>query len=210
VPAGVLRRLLDQRDQADDVAGAVSQVGRDDDLVVGVDDGLSVEALLERPAGRHHDPAVGVGEVPLRLGLHHCRLGGGRGPLGDGLVVVALAPGQLRRVLRRGLGGFGFQRGLGLAQLDQPALPASELGREALLDRGLVEVGAAATLPVTGLGNASVSCWSLTLEQLAPRIIEFGLATQDTLDRTQLLLADPRFGDLGHGTLSAWGRQPSS
>ena len=79
-----------------------------------------------------------------------------------------------------------------------------------LLDRGLVEVGAAVTLPVTGLGNASASCWSLTLEQLAPQIIEFGLATQDTLDRAQSLLADPRFGDLGHGTLSAWGRQPSS
>jgi hypothetical protein len=79
-----------------------------------------------------------------------------------------------------------------------------------LLDRGLVEVGAAATLPVTGLGNASAACWSLTLEQLAPRIIELGLATQDILNRTQSLLADPRFGDLGHGTLSAWGRQPSS
>jgi precorrin-6B methylase 2 len=79
-----------------------------------------------------------------------------------------------------------------------------------LLDRGLVEVGAAATLPVTGLGNASASCWSLTLEQLTPRIVEFGLATQDVLDRTQSLLADPRFGDLGHGTLSAWGRRPSS
>jgi SAM-dependent methyltransferase len=79
-----------------------------------------------------------------------------------------------------------------------------------LLDRGLVEVGAAATLPVTGLGNASAACWSLTLEQLAPRIIESGLATQDILDRTQALLADPRFVDLGHGTLSAWGRRPSS
>jgi SAM-dependent methyltransferase len=79
-----------------------------------------------------------------------------------------------------------------------------------LLDRGLVDVDAGATVPVTGLGNASASCWSLTLEQLAPRIIEFGLATQDTLDRTQSLLADPGFGDLGHGTLSAWGRRPSS
>ncbi len=79
-----------------------------------------------------------------------------------------------------------------------------------LLDRGLVEVGAAASLPVTGLANASASCWSLTLEQLAPRIVELGLATQDTLDRTQSLLADPRFSDLGHGTLSTWGRRPSS
>jgi 2-polyprenyl-3-methyl-5-hydroxy-6-metoxy-1,4-benzoquinol methylase len=79
-----------------------------------------------------------------------------------------------------------------------------------LLDRGLVEVGAAATVPVTGLRNASASCWSLTLEQLAPRIVELGLATRDTLDRAQSLLADPRFGDLGHGTLSVWGRRPSS
>jgi hypothetical protein len=79
-----------------------------------------------------------------------------------------------------------------------------------LLDRGLVGVGAAVTLPVTGLGNASAACWSLTLEQLAPRIIEFGLTTQDILDRAQSLLADHRFGDLGHGTLSAWGRRPSS
>lgn len=30
-----------------------------------------------------------------------------------------------------------------------------------------------ATLPVTGLGNASASCWSITLEQPARRIIEF-------------------------------------
>jgi precorrin-6B methylase 2 len=78
------------------------------------------------------------------------------------------------------------------------------------LDRGLVEVGAAATLPVTGLGNASASCWSLTLEQLAPRIIRLGLASQEILDRAQALLADPRFGDLGHGTMSVWGRRPCS
>jgi ubiquinone/menaquinone biosynthesis C-methylase UbiE len=76
-----------------------------------------------------------------------------------------------------------------------------------LLDRGLIEVGAAATLPVTGLGNASASCWSLTLEHLAPRIIEYGLASQETLDRAQSLLTDPRFGDLSHGTLSVWGRR---
>jgi SAM-dependent methyltransferase len=79
-----------------------------------------------------------------------------------------------------------------------------------LLDRGLVEVGAAATLPVTGLCNASASCWSLTLEQLTPRILELDLATQNTLDRAQTVLGDPRFADLGHGTLSAWGRRRSS
>lgn len=76
-----------------------------------------------------------------------------------------------------------------------------------LLDRGLQDVGAAAYLPMTGLKNASAQCWSLTLEQLAPRILELGLLSQDTLDRTQDLLADPRFSDLGHGTLSVWAQR---
>lgn len=60
---------------------------------------------------------------------------------------------------------------------------------------------------MTGLKNASAQCWSLTLEQLAPRILELGLLSQDTLDRTQDLLADPRFSDLGHGTLSVWAQR---
>lgn len=76
-----------------------------------------------------------------------------------------------------------------------------------LLDRGLQDVGAAAYLPLTGLRNASADCWSLTLEQLAPRMLELDLVNRDTLDRTQDLLADPRFSDLGHGTLSVWARR---
>jgi hypothetical protein len=76
-----------------------------------------------------------------------------------------------------------------------------------LLDRGLQDVGAAAHLPVTGLRNASADCWSLTLEQLAPRMVELDLVSQDTLDRTQDLLADPRFSDLGHGMLSVQARR---
>lgn len=76
-----------------------------------------------------------------------------------------------------------------------------------LLDRGLQDVGAAAYLPVTGLRNASADCWSLTLDQLRPRLLELGLLSQDTLARTQDLLADPRFSDLGHGTLSVRARR---
>lgn len=76
-----------------------------------------------------------------------------------------------------------------------------------LLDRGLQAVGAAAYLPVTGLRNAPADCWSLILEQLAPRMLELGLLSQGTRDRTQDLLADPRFSDLGHGTFSVRARR---
>ena len=79
---------------------------------------------------------------------------------------------------------------------------------QGLLDRGLTDVGAAANVPLTGLGNASSQCWSLTLEQLAPRILELGLADEGLLARTQERLADARFADLGHSTLSVWARRP--
>ncbi len=78
----------------------------------------------------------------------------------------------------------------------------------ALESRGLDSVGGASYVPVTGLGNASAQCWSLTLDQLTPRILELGLTTNDVVVRTQALLADPRFNDLGHGTLSVWGQRP--
>jgi precorrin-6B methylase 2 len=77
----------------------------------------------------------------------------------------------------------------------------------ALGGRGLDCVGGASYVPLTGLGNASAQCWSLTLEQLTPRILELGLTTNEVLARTQALLADPRFNDLGHGTLSVWGQR---
>jgi SAM-dependent methyltransferase len=75
--------------------------------------------------------------------------------------------------------------------------------------RGLKSVGGASYVPLTGLGNASAQCWSLTLDQLTPRILELGLMTDEVLARAQALLADARFNDLGHGTLSVWGRRPA-
>ena len=77
----------------------------------------------------------------------------------------------------------------------------------AMARRGLGSVGGASYVPLTGLGNASAQCWSLTLDQLTPRIRELGLAADEVLVRTQALLADPRFSDLGHGTLSVWGQR---
>lgn len=74
-------------------------------------------------------------------------------------------------------------------------------------NRGLRSVGGASYVPLTGLGNASAQCWSLTLDQLTPRILELRLTTKEALARTQALLADPRFSDLGHGTLSVWGQR---
>ncbi len=79
-----------------------------------------------------------------------------------------------------------------------------------MLDRGLVDVGAATFVPLTGVGNASALCWSLTLRQLAPRIVEAGLCSSETVDETLQQLADPNFSDFGIGTLSAWGRRPTS
>jgi SAM-dependent methyltransferase len=79
----------------------------------------------------------------------------------------------------------------------------------ALDSRGLKSVGGASYVPLTGLGNASAQCWSLTLDQLTPRILELGLMTDEVLARAQALLADARFNDLGHGTLSVWGQRPA-
>jgi hypothetical protein len=78
----------------------------------------------------------------------------------------------------------------------------------ALDSRGLKSVGGASYVPLTGLGNASAQCWSLTLDQLKPRILDLGLMTDEVLARAQALLADARFNDLGHGTLSVWGQRP--
>ncbi len=193
--------------------------------VVATDVDMRFLERLEQPGLQtmRHDvvselpPATGFDLVHARFVLEHLPE---RDQVLDRLV-AALAPGGWLVV--ESLSSFPVQAAADddfrSAMLAVEAVLARTIGTDftwsrrmptGLLDRGLVEVGAAATLPVTGLGNASASCWSLTLEQLTPRIIEFGLATQDVLDRTQSLLVDPRFGDLGHGTLSAWGRRPWS
>jgi SAM-dependent methyltransferase len=74
--------------------------------------------------------------------------------------------------------------------------------------RGLVDVGAAIHLPVTGGANASATCWALTLAQLRPRMLELGLSDAPTLDRAERLLADEAFFDFAFATAIAWGRKP--
>ncbi len=78
---------------------------------------------------------------------------------------------------------------------------------EALRRRGLQSINGAVYAPLTGLANASALCWSLTLDQLTPRILDLGLATQQELARTHDLLENPDFSGVGHGTLSVWGQR---
>jgi len=74
-----------------------------------------------------------------------------------------------------------------------------------LRGRGLDGLGAQVNLPTTGGGNASARCWSLTLAQLRPRILELGLATAAELDQAAAMLDDPGFFDLGFATVVCWG-----
>jgi SAM-dependent methyltransferase len=78
---------------------------------------------------------------------------------------------------------------------------------DALRRRGFQSINGAVYAPLTGLANASALCWSLTLEQLTPRILGLGLATEEELARTHELLEDPHFNGVGHGTLSVWGQR---
>jgi SAM-dependent methyltransferase len=75
--------------------------------------------------------------------------------------------------------------------------------------RGLTDVGAVVHLPVTGGGNASATCWSLTLTQLRPLIAETQPDQLPAVDETRRLLDDPAFFDFGFATAIAWGHKPS-
>jgi SAM-dependent methyltransferase len=76
-----------------------------------------------------------------------------------------------------------------------------------LRDRGLTGLGAAAQIPITGGANASAQCWTLTLNQMRPRILELGLASADSMDRALDLLADPAFFDFATANIACWGRR---
>ncbi|MBO3751168.1 class I SAM-dependent methyltransferase [Streptosporangiaceae bacterium NEAU-GS5] len=74
-----------------------------------------------------------------------------------------------------------------------------------LHERGLTGIGAAANIPITGGANASAQCWTLTLTQMRPRILELGLASADSLDRALDLLGDLAFFDFATATIACWG-----
>src|SRR5215470_10862662 len=63
-----------------------------------------------------------------------------------------------------------------------------------LLQRhGYRDVGASVMCPILRGGTPTSRFWSLTLETLRDRIIEFGLLTSEAFDDAQRLLADPDF-----------------
>ncbi len=106
---------------------------------------------------------------------------------------VRAAMDALRETLRRGIG----------TDTDWPwTFP------EPLRARGLTGIGASAHVPATGGGNASSRCWSLTLVQMRPRILELGLATEESLEEALALLADPEVFGFLTATVSCWGRRP--
>ncbi|MFE9694281.1 class I SAM-dependent methyltransferase [Micromonospora sp. NPDC005806] len=76
-----------------------------------------------------------------------------------------------------------------------------------LQERGLIDLGAAMHVPVTGAQNASSACWSHTLTQLRPRIAANHPSTLASVDETLRLLADPTFYDFAFATAIAWGRK---
>ncbi len=80
---------------------------------------------------------------------------------------------------------------------------------EPLAVRGLTGLGAEAHVPATGGRNASTRCWSLTLTQMRPRILELGLADAATLDGALRSLDDPAFSGFASATVSCWGRKPT-
>jgi len=126
----VLRRgLLHHRGEGLAVGGAVVQVGRDDHLMISIDDGLGVEALRERPIRGLHDPRVRVGEVALRLRFRDRPVCSCGGPFRDDLLVLTCSTGPLSGLGGGPLGGFGFQRRLRLRDLHEPALTAGQLLR---------------------------------------------------------------------------------
>ena len=124
---GVGGGLFGHRDQVGHIGGAVGHVCRDDDLVVGINDGLGVEALMERPIGGLHDLRLRVGEVTLRPRLRR-RLTGRLGDSCSGRGFArTLLPGPGGSI---GLGpctGLVLEGPLGLADLDQPGLSTPEL-----------------------------------------------------------------------------------
>lgn len=79
-----------------------------------------------------------------------------------------------------------------------------------LAARGLTGVGAEAHVPATGGRNASTRCWSLTLAQMRPRILELGLAAPEALDEALRALDDPAFSGFASATVSCWGRRPDA
>lgn len=103
-----------------------------DDLMVGVDHGLRVVALVEGAVAGEHGLGFRVGEVAWRLRFR-CRSLNGRGTFAcRGVVIIAAVAGPCLSVLMRHLGGVGSECELGLADFGQPGFASPQfLGYQA-------------------------------------------------------------------------------
>ncbi len=120
-------RLVEHRGERGGIRRGVPDPGGDDHLMGVVDHRLGVVALVEAVVGRLHDPAVGIGEVPLRLVLR-CRLT--RCFLtrpGRSCLVAAPSADPLLGFGRGACRRFGFEIGLRPADLGQARRPSGQL-----------------------------------------------------------------------------------
>lgn len=78
-----------------------------------------------------------------------------------------------------------------------------------LLTHGLTDVSASVHIPATGGRNASARCWSHTLTQLRPRILEHTPQALPAVDEALRLLDRPEFFELAFATAVCWGRKPA-
>ncbi|MFD3741873.1 methyltransferase [Streptomyces sp. NPDC058629] len=72
---------------------------------------------------------------------------------------------------------------------------------------GLTEIGVHVTSSLVGGDRPMSRFWRLTLEQLAPHIVDGGHATAAQVREVATQLADAGFHDLGMATVSVWGRK---
>ncbi|MDH6126346.1 methyltransferase domain-containing protein [Kitasatospora sp. GP82] len=79
-----------------------------------------------------------------------------------------------------------------------------------LAEAGLVELGLAVQPMLVGDGGAVDDFMRLFFEQAGPELIERNRVTSEQLAEGLALLDDPRFLDIAHCYLIAWGRRPSA
>ncbi|WP_426512941.1 class I SAM-dependent methyltransferase [Dactylosporangium sp. McL0621] len=78
-----------------------------------------------------------------------------------------------------------------------------------LLAHGLTGVSASVHVPATGGRNASARCWSYTLTQLRPRILDHMPEARPAVDEALRLLDRQEFFELAFATAVCWGRKPA-
>ncbi|BAD41261.1 hypothetical protein STH2276 [Symbiobacterium thermophilum IAM 14863] len=116
--------LLHHGDQVRSICRLVCYGSSDDNLRIGIDDGLGVVPLDELLIRAFHDPGIGIRKVALRCWCGFCLRPlpptTALGPLGSRLL------GRLMFVSAGPQAHFGFQSSLGFLNLGQPPLTEAE------------------------------------------------------------------------------------